>query len=112
MSKKKNKPQQRPPTAQPQASKVEMPPVQPPAQDNKFSFSGFRMQAILIALIGFIFYFNTFNNDYALDDVIIIAKNEYVQQGFAGISGIMGKDAFSSYCSSLNATNQLSGGRY
>ncbi len=112
MSKKKNKPRPQPVQPLPQAPKVEMPPVQDPVQDNKFSLSGFRMQALIIAVLGFVFYFNTFQNDYALDDGIIIAKNQYVQQGFKGIPDIMGKDAFSSFYSSFNADNQLTGGRY
>ena len=46
---------------------------------------GFQLQAIILILIGFIFYSNSFFNEYALDDGIVIQKNEYVQDGFKGI---------------------------
>ncbi|MCC6691205.1 MAG: tetratricopeptide repeat protein [Bacteroidia bacterium] len=77
-----------------------------------FPFSDFRKQAIIIAAIGLIFYFNSFFNDYALDDGIVIIKNEYVQQGLKGISKILSKDAYDSFYRSMNAQDQLSGGRY
>ncbi len=110
MSKKKHK-------AHPQSVQQEQVPpiVVAPVADNPkepLSIASFKVQAVLVALLGLIFYYNTFQNDYALDDGIIIAKNQYVQQGFSGIPGIMGKDAFESYYSSLNSSNQLSGGRY
>jgi hypothetical protein len=55
---------------------------------------------------------NTFNNDYALDDAGIIAKNEYVQQGFQGIPAIFSNDAFQSFYQEMGVGQQLSGGRY
>ncbi|MBS1586895.1 MAG: tetratricopeptide repeat protein [Bacteroidetes bacterium] len=110
MSKKKNKPKPQHQAA-PQVL-IETVPAKPAATKGPLSFADFRVQALVMAIIGFVFYFNSFNNDYALDDGIIIAKNTYVQQGFKGIPNIMGKDAFDTYYSSLNATNQLSGGRY
>ena len=48
----------------------------------------------------------------AHDDGIVIVKNEYVQEGFAGLKGIFTKDAYDSYYRQLNTINQLSGGRY
>src|ERR1035437_4264305 len=77
-----------------------------------FSFSDFRTQAILIAVIGFVFYFNSFFNEFALDDGIVIIKNEYVQQGLKGIPKILSKDAYDSFYRQMNAKDQLSGGRY
>lgn len=77
-----------------------------------FSFSDFRSQAIIIAVIGFVFYFNSFFNEFALDDGIVIIKNEYVQQGIKGIPKILSKDAYDSFYRSMNANDQLSGGRY
>ena len=109
MSKKKNKaPGQQPLKPQPAAPL----PAAAPAPKEPLNLASFRVQALILAIIGLAFYCNTFSNDYALDDGIIIAKNQYVQQGFKGLPGIMGKDAFDSYYSSLNADNQLSGGRY
>jgi hypothetical protein len=74
--------------------------------------SDFKVQAVIISLLAFIFYCNTFSNEYAHDDGIVIVKNEYVQEGFAGVGNIMTKDAYDSYYRQLNTTNQLSGGRY
>lgn len=72
----------------------------------------FRNQAIIVALLAFAFYCNTFQHEYALDDTIVIVKNEYVHEGFAGIPDILTKDAFDSYYRQFNSSNQLSGGRY
>lgn len=110
MSKKKSKPKPQQQVA-PQMAK-ETPALRPAVTKEPLSFSAFRIQALIVAIIGFIFYFNSVNNDYALDDGIIIAKNTYVQQGFKGIPNILSKDAFDSYYTSLNSQNQLSGGRY
>jgi tetratricopeptide (TPR) repeat protein len=72
----------------------------------------FKIQAIIVGLVAFVLYFNTFNHEYALDDTIVIVKNEYVYEGFAGIPSILTKDAFDSYYKQFNSSNQLSGGRY
>jgi protein O-mannosyl-transferase len=72
----------------------------------------FRIQALIVALLAFICYANTYNNTYALDDTAIIVQNEYVHQGFDGIGDILTKDVYYSYFKQLNTTNQLSGGRY
>jgi tetratricopeptide (TPR) repeat protein len=76
------------------------------------SLYDFKVQAIIISVIAFILNFNTFFNEYAHDDGIVIVKNEYVQEGFAGIPNILTKDAYDSYYRQLNTINQLSGGRY
>jgi protein O-mannosyl-transferase len=72
----------------------------------------FKVQAIIVALLAFAFYCNTFQHEYALDDTIVIVKNEYVHEGFEGIPAILTKDAFDSYYRQFNSSNQLSGGRY
>ena len=72
----------------------------------------FRIQAIIVGLLAFALYCNTFGHEYALDDTIVIVKNEYVYEGFAGIKDILTKDAFDSYYRQFNSSNQLSGGRY
>lgn len=78
----------------------------------KFSLTDFRLQAIILALIGFLFYANTFSHEAAFDDRMAITDNEYVQQGVAGIGGILTTDAFQSYLEHKNGSNQLAGGRY
>lgn len=72
----------------------------------------FKFQAIIVAALAFLLYANTFNHEYALDDTIVIVKNEYVYEGFDGIKDILTKDAFDSYYRQFNSSNQLSGGRY
>lgn len=76
------------------------------------SIFDFKVQAIIISVLALVFYFSSFSNEYAHDDGIVIVKNEYVQEGFAGITDILTKDAYDSYYKQLNTTNQLSGGRY
>ena len=74
--------------------------------------SQFKIQAAIVGILAFVLYFNTSFNEYALDDTIVIVKNEYVYEGFAGIKDILTKDAFDSYYRQFNSSNQLSGGRY
>ena len=63
-------------------------------------------------LIGILFYGNTYKNQYALDDDIIMKKNMYVQKGISGIWDIFSNDAYKSYYESMGIEQQLSGGRY
>ncbi len=68
---------------------------------------------ILIIVLGLTLYANTFHHEFALDDDIIICKNEHVLKGIGGMGDIMTKDVFDSYYKSLNlSSNQLAGGRY
>ena len=78
----------------------------------KYSIYLFRTQAILLAIIGFIFYANSIPNQYAFDDMMAIVDNTYVQKGFEGIGDIMTHDAYQSYLEHRNGSNQLAGGRY
>ncbi len=75
-------------------------------------FLDFRFQSIVIALLGLIFYVNSFSNEYALDDRPLIIKNEFVQRGISGIGDIMTHDAFASYIKQQNSNLTLTGGRY
>ena len=107
----------RPATPQPPrptAAKAPAPvtPEEPPIEIKPWSIYDFKVQAIIVALLAFIFYINTYHNEYAHDDGIVIVKNEYVLEGFAGIPGILTKDAYDSYYRQLNTTNQLKGGRF
>ena len=71
-----------------------------------------KVQAVIVGLLAFAFYCNTFSNELALDDTLLITDNEYVYQGFAGIPSLLTTDAYYSYYKHLGVTNQLSGGRY
>ena len=78
----------------------------------KKAISGFRLQALIITIITLAFYCNTFSNEFALDDVIVIQQNDYVHQGFSGIPAIVSNDNQAAYYKHLNADNQYTGGRY
>ena len=77
-----------------------------------FPFSNPKIPYIILALVGFIFYINTIYNEFALDDGIVIHKNEYVMEGMSGIDSIMKRDAYHSFYKQMNAKAQLAGGRY
>ncbi len=79
---------------------------------NEPPYFSFKIQAIIIAVVGLICYFNSFFNEFALDDRPIIVENEFVKEGFAGIPKILTSDAFESYMMQQNAGNALTGGRY
>lgn len=75
-------------------------------------FNSFKIQTLLLVLLGFILYSNSFTNEYALDDGIVIQKNDYVQRGIRGIPKILSTDAYDSFYRQMHAKQQLSGGRY
>lgn len=77
-----------------------------------FPFKNGKQPYIVLALVGFILYINTIYNEFALDDGIIIHKNEYVMKGSAGIKDILTHDAYYSFYRQMNAEDQLAGGRY
>ncbi|MBK7763719.1 MAG: hypothetical protein IPI46_10165 [Bacteroidetes bacterium] len=114
---KKNKPVARQEKSIPQRNEIKESPVEIIA-DPSTSFSwlsklttGWIPYAI-IALLGIVLYANTIHHEFALDDDIIICKNEHVLKGMGGMGDIMTKDVFDSYYKSLNLTAQLAGGRY
>jgi len=74
--------------------------------------TNFRIQALILAIIAFVFYYNTFSNEFALDDVMVIQQNEYVHKGFKGIPDIVSKDTYAGYYKQMNSANLFSGGRY
>ncbi len=76
-----------------------------------FNFT-FKVKCIILLTLGLVFYADSILNEYALDDGIVIAKNEFVQEGFSGIKGIMSHDAYYSYYHQMNANQMLAGGRY
>jgi protein O-mannosyl-transferase len=81
-------------------------------QGNSFTFNSFNFRALILVVVGLILYANTLFNEYALDDGIVIEKNEYVQEGLRGIPKILSTDAYESYYKQMNAKQQLAGGRY
>ncbi len=75
-------------------------------------FKGFKAQAMVLLLLGLVFYGNSFFNQYALDDGIMIAKNEYVQAGISGIGDLLTRDSYASFYAQSGGRGELSGGRY
>jgi tetratricopeptide (TPR) repeat protein len=71
-----------------------------------------KTQLGLIALISLILNINTFTNQYALDDEIIILQNLNVQAGVDGINKILTTDAFQGYLDMAGAQSPVSGGRF
>jgi len=101
--------------AKPLQKTVAAEPVATPVIDipkKPLTIFNFKVQAIIVAALAFILYFNSFFNEYAHDDGIVIVKNEYVLEGVDGLHDIFTKDAYDSYYKQLNTVNALSGGRY
>jgi len=71
-----------------------------------------RTPYVVCLVLSLALYANTFKNQYALDDAIVISTNEYVLQGVRGLPGIFGNDLLASYTRQMNAPAQLTGGRY
>ncbi|MCE9537844.1 MAG: hypothetical protein K8R85_01320 [Bacteroidetes bacterium] len=91
----------------------ETPQIHFPTKGMGFSaFGSFKIQALILVVLGFILYSNSFTNEYALDDGIVIQKNDYVQRGIRGIPKILSTDAYDSFYRQMHAKQQLSGGRY
>jgi hypothetical protein len=77
-----------------------------------FFTTNFRIHAVAVALIAVMFYGNSYKNEYALDDDIVMRQNTFVQKGFSGIWDIMANDAYKSFYASMGVNAQLEGGRY
>lgn len=77
-----------------------------------FKFLNRKLAMIIIGIVGFVFYITSVNNEYALDDGIIIHQNDHVIKGVRGIKGILTRDAYESFYRRMCATDQLAGGRY
>ncbi len=88
--------------------------VSPLLEDNSIwgKISKGWMPYVIIALFGLILNANTFKHEYALDDDIIVCKNQFVLKGMSGIPEIFKYDVFESFYRSMNTTAQLAGGRY
>ena len=67
---------------------------------------------VVLAILSFGIYYNSIWNENALDDGIIIQKNEFVLQGTKGIKNILSHDSYYSFYRQMNAEDQLAGGRY
>ena len=87
-------------------------PIASPNHKPTYTIFDFKVQAIILAIIGLAFYCNTFRNGYAFDDKLVITQNEYVQAGMAGIPKILTTEAYESFSKQQKVGNPLTGGRY
>ncbi len=71
----------------------------------------YRYVALLFAF-SFLLYANTFNNDFALDDAIVITQNEFTTQGVHGIPDLLKHDTFRGFFKEAGKDKLVSGGRF
>lgn len=71
-----------------------------------------RAHRIIIIILAFVFYGNTLLNDFAVDDSIVIIRNDFTQKGFSGIGDILNKDTFRGFFKVEGKDKLVSGGRY
>lgn len=76
---------------------------------NITGFSNYQYWLILF-VVGFGLYANTLTHDYALDDAIVITKNEFTRQGIKGIPEILTHDSFTGFFGEQK--DLVTGGRY
>ena len=67
---------------------------------------------IILFLLGFLLYSNTFFHDFVLDDAIVISENQYVKQGIQGLKDIFTKDSFAGFFGVEGKDKLVAGGRY
>ncbi len=67
--------------------------VKPKAKKTTPTQTGNKVWFIILFAFTFIIYGNTLQNEYALDDGIVITNNDFVQSGFAGIKDILTYDS-------------------
>jgi Tfp pilus assembly protein PilF len=69
-----------------------------------------RRASLVLIFLSLLLYANTVPNQYALDDGIVITKNKFTQQGFAGIPSILSTDTFVGFLGEDRGL--VTGGRY
>lgn len=52
------------------------------------------LHRVALVLLAVFFYYNTIPNEFALDDVMVLTENRFVQQGPSGIPDIISHDSF------------------
>ncbi|MEO6190056.1 MAG: tetratricopeptide repeat protein [Saprospiraceae bacterium] len=67
---------------------------------------------IILFCTAILIYANTINNDFVLDDNIVLKKNEYVKKGFSGIKDILTHDSFKGFFMDDQSGVSVTGGRY
>jgi len=69
-----------------------------------------KIHLILIFVLSSVLYANTLGHKYAVDDSIVILRNEFTKKGFKGMRGIWTEDTFRGFFGGNR--NLVAGGRY
>lgn len=69
-------------------------------------------QTWVLVILSLGLYINTLMHDFAVDDGIVITKNEYVTRGFGGIWDLLTKDTFRGFFKKEGKDKLVAGGRY
>jgi len=69
-----------------------------------------KLHLLLIFALSCVLYANTLGHQYAVDDSIVILRNEFTKKGFKGMRGIWFEDTFRGFFG--GARNLVAGGRY
>ena len=77
---------------------------------NKDFWLNSQWHLLVIFLVSCGLYVNTLGHQYAVDDSIVILRNEYTKKGWAGMKGIWGEDTFTGFFGGKR--NLVAGGRY
>jgi tetratricopeptide (TPR) repeat protein len=77
-----------------------------------FPFATKWQAALVIIIVAVALYIPSLDNEYALDDGIVIHQNSFVLKGISGIGELMTTDVYHSFYERMNASDQLFGGRY
>lgn len=72
----------------------------------------FRKAELIIFLLGFLLYANTFQHDFVLDDAIVFSENSFTKSGIYGWKGIFSKDTFYGFFQQSGKEQLVAGGRY
>ncbi|MGH1335572.1 MAG: tetratricopeptide repeat protein [Aureispira sp.] len=94
------------------AAKVTRPVVKAPDDliPNKDFWLNSQWHILVIFLVSCGLYINTLGHQYAVDDSIVILRNQYTKKGWAGMKGIWGEDTFTGFFGGKR--NLVAGGRY
>jgi len=65
---------------------------------------------IVLTLISFGLYWNTYSFEFVLDDTLVLSENNYVKKGFSGIGKILTTESFEGYFGEQK--NLVEGARY
>lgn len=68
------------------------------------------LQMVVIGFLSVVIYSNTISHNYAVDDTIVILRNEFTKKGMKGMHGIWTEDTFVGFFG--DRRNLVSGGRY